>query len=94
MKTKKAIGKECLKFWVSNSGIYVDACNKLDCLCAGAGIIENILGLDPQLAERIALKTEILPWLLKRIQGKGYDSNRAYASEIISILLQESRGKM
>ncbi|KAI8148878.1 Catenin-beta-like protein [Fennellomyces sp. T-0311] len=55
------------------------------------GIMESLLGLDPQLAERIALKTEIMPWLLKRIQGKGYDSNRGYASEILSILLQESR---
>ncbi|KAJ8655628.1 hypothetical protein O0I10_008717 [Lichtheimia ornata] len=55
------------------------------------GILENLLGLDPQLAERIALKTEFLPWLLKRIQTKGYDSNRGYASEILSILLQDSR---
>ncbi|KAI9499627.1 Catenin-beta-like protein [Zychaea mexicana] len=55
------------------------------------GIMESLLGLDPQLAERIALKTEIMPWLLKRVQGKGYDSNRGYAAEIISILLQESR---
>ncbi|KAI7879344.1 DUF1716-domain-containing protein [Lichtheimia hyalospora FSU 10163] len=55
------------------------------------GILENLLGLDPQLAERIALKTEFLPWLLKRVQTKGYDSNRGYASEILSILLQDSR---
>lgn len=53
-----------------------------------------MLGLDPQLAERIALKTEFLPWLLKRIQTKGYDSNRGYASEILSILLQDSRGSL
>lgn len=59
-----------------------------------AGILENLLGLDPQLAERIALKTEFLPWLLKRIQTKGYDSNRGYASEILSILLQDSRGTL
>ncbi|CDS13681.1 hypothetical protein LRAMOSA05855 [Lichtheimia ramosa] len=55
------------------------------------GILENLLGLDPQLAERIALKTGFLPWLLKRVQTKGYDSNRGYASEILSILLQDSR---
>ncbi|KAI7859083.1 Catenin-beta-like protein [Circinella umbellata] len=55
------------------------------------GIMENLLGLEPQLAEKIGLKTNILPWLLKRIQGKEYDSNRGYAAEIISILLQENR---
>lgn len=58
------------------------------------GILENLLGLDPQLAERIALKTGFLPWLLKRVQTKGYDSNRGYASEILSILLQDSRGSL
>ena len=57
------------------------------------GIMENLLGLEPQLAEKIGLKTDILPWLLKRVQGKEYDSNRGYAAEIISILLQENRGK-
>lgn len=56
------------------------------------GIIENLLGLDPDYAERIGLKTELIPWLLKRIQTKGYDSNRGYASEILSILLQDNRG--
>lgn len=56
------------------------------------GIMENLLSLEPTLADRIALKTELLPWLLKRIQPKGYDSNRGYASEILSILLQDSRG--
>ncbi|KAI8365389.1 Catenin-beta-like protein [Radiomyces spectabilis] len=55
------------------------------------GIFENLLALDPSLAERIALKTDLLPWLLKRIQTKGFDSNRGYASEILSILLQERR---
>ncbi|KAI9313712.1 Catenin-beta-like protein [Dichotomocladium elegans] len=55
------------------------------------GIFENIVGLDTKFSERIALKTEFLPWLLKRIQSKSYDSNRGYASEILSILLQDNR---
>ncbi|CAO3640850.1 unnamed protein product [Cunninghamella blakesleeana] len=53
------------------------------------GIFENLLSLDPKLAKNIALNTKLTPWLLKRIQHKDFDSNRGYASEIISILLQE-----
>lgn len=56
------------------------------------GIFENILSLDPKYAEDIALKTDVLPWLLKRLQSKGFDANIAYTSEILSILLQDNRG--
>lgn len=56
------------------------------------GIFENILSLDPKYAEDIALKTDVLPWLLKRLQNKGFDANIAYTSEILSILLQDNRG--
>ncbi|EIE91883.1 hypothetical protein RO3G_16594 [Rhizopus delemar RA 99-880] len=55
------------------------------------GIFENIMSLDPKYAETIALKTDALPWLLNRIQSKSFDANIAYASEILSILLQENR---
>ncbi|KAL0095420.1 Catenin-beta-like protein [Phycomyces blakesleeanus] len=55
------------------------------------GILENLMALEPSLAERIALDTEFLSWTLKRLQAKVFDSNRGYASEILSILLQESR---
>ncbi|KAL0097372.1 Catenin-beta-like protein [Phycomyces blakesleeanus] len=55
------------------------------------GILENLMALEPSLAERIALDTEFLSWTLKRLQTKVFDSNRGYASEILSILLQESR---
>ncbi|KAI7869758.1 Catenin-beta-like protein [Spinellus fusiger] len=55
------------------------------------GIFENIMGVDPSLAEKIALTTEFLPWALKRLQAKEFDSNRGYTSEILSILLQDSR---
>lgn len=57
------------------------------------GIVENLLSLDPALARRMAVDTQLAPWLLKRIQSKEFDSNRGYASEIISILLQENTGK-
>lgn len=58
------------------------------------GIFENIISLEPKYAQDIALKTEILPWLLKRLQVKGFDANIGYASEILSILLQDDRGNM
>jgi beta-catenin-like protein 1 len=57
------------------------------------GIVENLLSLDPALAKPMAVDTQLAPWLLKRIQSKEFDSNRGYASEIISILLQENTGK-
>ncbi|KAI8881252.1 DUF1716-domain-containing protein [Backusella circina FSU 941] len=55
------------------------------------GILESIISLDPKHAETIALHTEVLPWLLKRVQKKEFDANIGYTSEIISILLQDSR---
>ncbi|KAI8994501.1 Catenin-beta-like protein [Pilobolus umbonatus] len=55
------------------------------------GIFENIISLDPKYTENIALKTEIIPWLLKRLQVKEFDANIAYASEILSILIQDNR---
>ena len=90
MKRKSRIVKAFSRFWVTMPFVLTHFAFSLTVLL---GIMESLLGLDPQLAERIALRTEIMPWLLKRIQGKGYDSNRGYASEILSILLQESRGK-
>ncbi|KAI8638413.1 DUF1716-domain-containing protein [Parasitella parasitica] len=55
------------------------------------GILENVISLDPKYAQDIALKTDILPWLLKRLQVKEFDANIGYASEILSILLQDDR---
>lgn len=56
-----------------------------------AGIFENILGLNPQLASRLVSRTSILKWLLHRIESKSHEENRGYAAEIISILLQDHR---
>jgi beta-catenin-like protein 1 len=56
------------------------------------GIFENILSFIPPLAVQVVNTTELLPWLLKRIgKERAYDSNKQYASEILSILLQEER---
>ena len=54
-------------------------------------IFENLLGVNPELAEQIVDKTQFLKWLLQRIQANTHDENRGYASELLSILLQSSR---
>lgn len=36
-------------------------------------------------------KTNILPWLLRRIESKAHDENRGYAAELLSILLQDNK---
>ena len=55
------------------------------------GIFENFVGSKPPLAERLVLKTKLLPWLLNRVQSKRHDENRGYAAELLSILLQGSQ---
>lgn len=56
------------------------------------GIFENLLSFIPPLAIQVVNNTELLSWLLKRIAKEhAYDSNKQYASEILSILLQEER---
>ncbi|KAG7449155.1 DUF1716-domain-containing protein [Guyanagaster necrorhizus] len=54
------------------------------------GIFENTLGFDPALSTQLVSKTNLLPWLLDRVQAKSFDENRGYAAEILSILLQDS----
>ncbi|KAI9093079.1 Catenin-beta-like protein [Phlyctochytrium arcticum] len=54
-------------------------------------IMENFVSIDPELAETIVLRTTLLPWLLQRVRRKPFDSNRQYASELMAILLQNSR---
>lgn len=47
--------------------------------------------LRPHLAEAVLQRTKLLKWLLGRIRVKGAaDSNKQYASEILSILMQVS----
>jgi beta-catenin-like protein 1 len=46
------------------------------------------------MAEQVVSETSLLPWLLKRIAVRGYDSNKQYASEILAILMQDSRASI
>lgn len=55
-----------------------------------AGIFENVLGFNPDLSTQLVLKTNILTWLLNRIQSKKHEENRSYAAELLSILLQNN----
>ena len=63
-------------------------------------LIENLLSLAPVLSSSMAEQTELIPWLLKRLQRmpsskeKAEDAsmaqNRQYAAELLAILLQGS----
>lgn len=55
-------------------------------------ILENLTGIDVALAETIVQKSTFLPWIMKRLKVKTFDSNKQYCSEILSILLQSSSG--
>ncbi|KAG7096905.1 hypothetical protein E1B28_004310 [Marasmius oreades] len=55
------------------------------------GTFENLLSFNPSLATQLVSKTNFLPWVLGRIQAKRFDENRAYAAEILSILLQDNQ---
>ncbi|KAJ3073859.1 hypothetical protein HDU98_000456 [Podochytrium sp. JEL0797] len=54
-------------------------------------VIDNLISVDPTIAEAVVSKTTLLVWLLSRIETKQFDSNRQYASEILAILLQNSK---
>ena len=54
-------------------------------------VFENLVGVDPSLAERIVNETNLLPWLLSRVSVKTFDSVRQYATELMAILLQTSK---
>ncbi|OWZ70372.1 beta-catenin-like protein 1 [Cryptococcus neoformans] len=58
------------------------------------GVFENLLSFMPPLADQIVEGTALLQWLLQRIKKKEYDSNKQYASEIMAILLQDSRANV
>lgn len=54
------------------------------------GVFENLLTVMPPLAEQLGMTTVVLDWLLKRVTREGFDSNKQYASEILSMLLQQT----
>ena len=55
------------------------------------GVFENLISFMAPIADQIVSETTLLPWLLKRVEVKEFDSNKQYASEILAILLQQSR---
>lgn len=55
------------------------------------GVFENLISFMPPLADQIGSTTSLLRWLMQRIQKVGFDSNKQYAAEVLSILLQNSR---
>jgi beta-catenin-like protein 1 len=54
------------------------------------GLLENLLSFMPPLADQVGSSTDIVAWLVARMQQKAHDSNRQYSSEMLSILLQNS----
>lgn len=54
------------------------------------GVFENLLSFMPPLADQVVAGTTLMPWLLKRIAVKEYDSNKQYASQVLAILAQQS----
>ncbi|KAG0259453.1 hypothetical protein BG011_002617 [Mortierella polycephala] len=53
-------------------------------------IFENLTSIEVAMAERIVLKSKLLPWIMKRLKVKTFDSNKQYCSELLAILLQSS----
>jgi beta-catenin-like protein 1 len=53
-------------------------------------VLENLLDLRPNLADKVCGGTKLLRWLLSRVKAREFDANKQYASEILAILLQNS----
>ncbi|XP_030474670.2 uncharacterized protein LOC115692055 [Syzygium oleosum] len=53
--------------------------------------IENLIEVKPAVAELVCEKTKLFRWLLTKIKQKEFDGNKQYASEILAILLQNSK---
>lgn len=55
-------------------------------------IIENLISVDPSIADKVGAETWILSWCVTRIQVQEFDSVQQYVAEILAILIQESQG--
>ncbi|KAF9131506.1 hypothetical protein BGX30_013081 [Mortierella sp. GBA39] len=53
-------------------------------------VFENLTSIEVALAETIVSKSGLLPWMMKRLKVKAFDSNKQYCSELLAILLQSS----
>ena len=54
------------------------------------GVFENLTDLSPTIATLLGEKTELVPWLLTRLEVKEFEANKLYASEILSIVISLS----
>jgi len=55
-------------------------------------LFENLTEIEPSISEVLVERTEFYQWLLNRLQSPGFDDNKQYASEILAITLQNSKG--
>ena len=55
-------------------------------------VIENMISVDPMLADKVGSETWLLSWCATRIQDEDFDSIKQYSAEILAILIQESQG--
>jgi beta-catenin-like protein 1 len=53
-------------------------------------LIENLVEINPTIADLIESDTKFIPWLLKRISENQFDSVRQYCCEVLEILVQIS----
>ena len=53
-------------------------------------IVENLSEVLPSVLEPLCERTELISWLLTRLQAKIFDENKLYSSEVLSILVQDS----
>lgn len=74
---------EVSSFWLGN---YLIANNHI--LSLAAALCCCRCKIRPSLCVTICQKTQILPFLLRRLKNKAFDPNKLYCSEILCILLQ------
>lgn len=56
-------------------------------------LVENLTEIDPKVSELLSERTDFFEWILKRLQKPEFDNNKQYASEILAITLQNSKGQ-
>jgi beta-catenin-like protein 1 len=49
---------------------------------------QNLVEVQPEIAEDLVEKTKLLKWLLARIRPREFDGNKQEASELLAILAQ------
>lgn len=61
-----------------------------DGVYATMNVFENMLEFRPSISATLCSKTGMLKFLLKRVKSKKFDTNKLYASELLSIILQDN----